>query len=211
MLDNFGLLCYFVANLRTFWCTFTGLKYAAVLKIDEYHICTYTYPLNSLHIKWWHNLWTASNKITFSIILMLWLRILINTMKLLRRLIGRNGNLQHISRVVNRWSATFKSWVCGTANPVKSGPGWLFTRLMMMIHFSLKTFTPIQNICNATRGKQSSRIITTHLVLSLPFPPPASLYASRHLSVETPKTLCCPKFCPKLSPAHFSASVQSRI
>ena len=182
-----------------------------MLKIDEYQICTYPYPLNSLHIKWWHNLWTASNKITFSIILMLWLRILINTMKLLRRLIGRNGNLQHISRVVNRWSATFKSWVCGTANPVKSGPGWLFTRLMMMIHFSLKTFTPIQNICNATPGKQSSRIITTHLVFPPPFPPPASLYASRHLSVETPKTLCCPKFCPKLSPAHFSASVQSRI
>ena len=50
-----------------------------------------------------------------------------------------------------------------------------------------------------------------YLVFPPPFPSPASLYASRHLSVETPKTLCCPKFCPKLSPAHFSASVQSRI
>ena len=40
-------------------------------------------------------------------------------------------------------------------------------RLMMLLHFSLKTFTPVQNICNATPGKQSSRIITTHLVFSL--------------------------------------------
>ena len=57
-----------------------------------------------------------------------------------------------------------------------------------------------------TPGKQASGIITSHLVTL-----PASLYTRSHLSVETPKTLCCSKFCPKLSPAHFSAWGQSEV
>ena len=30
---------YFVTNLRTFWCTFTGLKMRCFTKIDKYQEC----------------------------------------------------------------------------------------------------------------------------------------------------------------------------